>query len=370
MIKYIKYLFFLILFLSFSKGVHADGLNCNFGLFNVYNNLTDSYDVWYLNEDTQSRDIGSPTYENVGSATRSKIGNVCISSYEMNSKFVSNQFFGYVIGFYDKGNGSRFFLPGGQEQVFTLYLDTRAYNLYNSYGLRLEAYDDSVGSSRTIKTFNYSDNCKSENHTIGNSSFTYKCDFKYSFPTDKYLTLYVRSSSAMTNYLALSIGYSFNNYYDNINDAINNMTDKITQEQDKTNQKLDDINSSITNDSPVSMDKLGNTAGWLPAGPVDSILNLPLSLMNSLSTSLNKQCSPLQINVPYIDTQVQIPCLSTIFNQIEGLPNFWSWVGAIASCLILYKYLLNLYAWVDNVLMLRLEMHEDFGGNSTNFGSV
>lgn len=153
-------------------------------------------------------------------------------------------------------------------------------------------------------------------------------------------------------------------------DVVADTDSTIIEQNQQTNQKLDDINNSITNDSPVSMDKLGNTAGWLPAGPVDSILNLPLSLMNSLSTSLNTQCSPLQINVPFINTLVEIPCLSTIFGQIEGLPNFWSWVGAIASCLILYKYLLNLYAWVDNVLMLRLEMHEDFGGNSTNFGSV
>lgn len=370
MMKIFKYLSFFILFLSFSKGVHADSLGCEFALFNVYNRFTDTYDVWYLNEDTQNRDIGSPTYESVGFATRSKIGNTCISSYEMNSKYVSNQFYGYVIGFYDNGAGSRIFLQGGQEQVFTLYLDTRAYNLYNSYGLRLEAYDSPTGSSRDIKTFSYADNCKAQNNNIGSSSFTYKCDFKYTFPTAKYLTFYVRSSSAMTNYLELSIGYSLNNYYENINDSINNMTDKITQEQQQTNQKLDDINNSITNDSPVSMDKLGNAAGWLPSGPVDSILNLPLSLMNSLTTSLNGQCRPLQIDVPYINKQVEIPCLSTIFGQIEGLPNFWSWVGAIAGCLILYKYLLNLYAWVDNVLMLRLEMHQDFGGNSTNFGSV
>ena len=122
------------------------------------------------------------------------------------------------------------------------------------------------------------------------------------------------------------------------------------------------------------MDKLGDTAGWLPAGPVDSILNLPLSLMNSLTTSLNGQCRPLQIDVPYIDRQVEIPCLSTKNSLTEVIDEKIEQLGEksvlIKTKAILYKYLLNLYAWVDNVLMLRLEMHEDFGGNSTNFGSV
>lgn len=317
--KKIKYLFFFILFLSFSKVVHADGLNCNFALFNVYNRLLDNYDVWYLNEDTQNRDIGSPTYESVGFATRSKIGNTCISSYEMNSQFVSNQFYGYVIGFYDNGNGSRIFLPAGQEQAITLYLDTRAYNLYNSYGLRLEAYDTPDGSSRVIKTFNYADNCKAENHTIGSSSFTYKCDFKYSFPTDKYLTFYVRSSTAMTNYLALSIGYSLSNYYDNINDAINNMTDKITQEQDKTNQKLDDLNNSITNDNvDTSINKANDFFSGFTTDTfgLTSIITSPLNLIASITSS---SCSPLPLQVPFLEnTTFNLPCMSSIYQDYFG----------------------------------------------------
>lgn len=272
--KYFKILFTFVLMFCFSSLVKADGLNCNFALFNVYNNLTEKYDVWFLNEDTQNRDIGSPSYENVGFATRSKIGNTCISSYDMNSKYVSNQFFGYVIGFYDNGYGSRIFLPGGQEQVFTLYLDTRAYNLYNSYGLRLEAYDSPDGSSRVIKTFNYSDNCKAENNTVGTTNFTYKCNFEYSFTTDKYLTFYVRSSSYMSNYLALSIGYSLNNYYENINDSINNATDKILQGQDKIN---DTLNSE---DSDTSSKKCGVVCKL--KGIWEGITNLPTLIVDKI----------------------------------------------------------------------------------------
>lgn len=147
----------------------------------------------------------------------------------------------------------------------------------------------------------------------------------------------------------------------------------ITKEQEKTNKKLDNINSSLTDSSPISLDKLNNTTGWLPAGPVDSILNLPLSLLNNLSTNLNKQCTPISLNIPFLDKNntLVLPCLAnTLSENVEDFDTFYSWLGLVVSCLLLYKYLMSLYVWVDNVLMLRLEMYEDFGGKPTNFGSV
>ena len=159
------------------------------------------------------------------------------------------------------------------------------------------------------------------------------------------------------------------------NDLPSRVTDVsgITKEQEKTNQKLDNINSSLTDSSPISLDKLNDTTGWLPPGPVDSILNLPLSLLNNLSTNLNNQCTPISLTIPFIDKNntLVLPCLSnTLSDNIEGFDTFYTWLGLIVSCLLLYRYLMSLYVWVDNALMLRLEMYEDYGGKPTNFGSV
>lgn len=239
--KYFKILFTFVLMFGFSSLAKAESLGCEFSLFNVYDRLSDSYNLWYLSDDTQSRDVGSPTYANVGTAYRKKVGNTCLSGYDMNSQYVSNQFLGYVIGFYDSSNnlGNRFFLPKGQEQQLTIYLSTRAYNLYKDYGIRLEAYSSSTTSSTfNVKNFDYATYCKSENSSIGGVSFTYKCNLTYTYSQDAYLTFYLRAPQAMTNYLALDIGYSFNNIYENINDSINNATDKILQGQDKINDTL------------------------------------------------------------------------------------------------------------------------------------
>lgn len=147
----------------------------------------------------------------------------------------------------------------------------------------------------------------------------------------------------------------------------------ITKEQEKTNQKLDNINSSLTDSSPISLEKLNDTAGWLPAGPVDSILNLPLSLLNNLSTNLNKQCTPVSLTIPFIDKNntLVLPCLAnTLSDNVENFDSFYTWLGLTVSCILLYKYLMSLYVWVDKVLTLRLQMYEDFGGDPHNFGSV
>lgn len=147
----------------------------------------------------------------------------------------------------------------------------------------------------------------------------------------------------------------------------------ITKEQEKTNQKLDNINSSLTDSSPISLEKLNDTTGWLPAGPVDSILNLPLSLLNNLSTNLNKQCTPVSLTIPFIDKNntLVLPCLAnTLSDNVENFDSFYTWLGLTVSCILLYRYLMSLYVWVDKVLTLRLQMYEDFGGDPHNFGSV
>lgn len=149
-------------------------------------------------------------------------------------------------------------------------------------------------------------------------------------------------------------------------EEINEVQDKI----DETNNQLGELNDTLTDSSGPDTSSLENSAGWLPAGPLDSILNLPLTMLNSLTNSLNKSCSPLNISLPFVNKQLQIPCLSAIFAKITGVTSLWSWVGTIASVLILYNYLLNLYAWVDKVLTLRAEFDEAMGADLANWGRL
>lgn len=126
--------------------------------------------------------------------------------------------------------------------------------------------------------------------------------------------------------------------------------------------KLKDLFNWLTNNDDADVSSAGDVAGWLPPGPLDSLINLPLTMLTNINSSLNKTCSPLEVNLPYINKSVEIPCLNTIFNQITGLNSFWSWVGLISSVLILYRYLIELYKYYDRLTTLQANFISDWGG--------
>lgn len=156
-----------------------------------------------------------------------------------------------------------------------------------------------------------------------------------------------------------SIGFDINNQDALFND-LNQTQQNILNKQNEINNNINDvkngvsdINSSINDSSSPNLDSLNNSAGWLPAGPIDSILNLPLTFLNSLTTNLSKTCTPIDLPLPYINKKLTLPCLSTIYSQIEGLSVWVNSIGVIASAFILFQYLMNLYKWVDNTLSFR-----------------
>lgn len=125
------------------------------------------------------------------------------------------------------------------------------------------------------------------------------------------------------------------------------------QEQIKTNEKLDDINDSLTSTEGPDLGSLENSAGWLPSGPVDSILTLPLTLMNNILTNLSKSCQPINLTLPFVKQQMSLPCISTIYSQIDGLSVWINTISYIAAAIILFHYFMNLYKWVDDTLSFR-----------------
>lgn len=142
----------------------------------------------------------------------------------------------------------------------------------------------------------------------------------------------------------------------------NKKLDDVNKNQQETNKKLDDVKGAITSEENPKLEGLNNSAGWLPAGPLDSILNLPLSFLNNLSANLSKTCQPVTLPLPFVDKTLDLPCLSSIYSQIEGLDTWISGISIIASVFILFTYLINLYKWVDDTLTFRENNYIDNWG--------
>jgi len=118
--------------------------------------------------------------------------------------------------------------------------------------------------------------------------------------------------------------------------------------------------SSDTSNINMNYSLLTNLSGWLPPGPVDSILNLPFSLLNSIKKNLSGQCSPVKIKFPFVDYEMNIPCMNTFYENI-GATSFFNWIGVIASTLMLYSYFIFLYNWIDGLTTLTREKLKMWG---------
>lgn len=127
---------------------------------------------------------------------------------------------------------------------------------------------------------------------------------------------------------------------------------------DKTNKgilaKIKELFSWFSNDDDADVSGLNNMVGWLPPGPVDSIINLPLSFFNALTNTLSGTCQDVTLTLPFVNQTLTLPCFDSYMTRyLTHFGTFWSLVGFIVSVFILYNYLLALYKWVDDTLTFR-----------------
>lgn len=204
-------------------------------------------------------------------------------------------------------------------------------------------YDTFLDSVNNTRTFSY---------VSGQGIFTNK------------IIIRVENGTTLTNFVVkpqIQDGSSGTEYEQYGQQICSNKLDEQTKTSKGILGKLSSLFDWLTNKDSADVSGANKIAGYLPPGPLDSIINLPLTFLQNLNTNLSKTCTPLNVPMPYVNKTVQIPCLNTIFNQIDGLPNFWNWVGTIASVMILYRYLIKLYKYYDDLTTLKANFLSDWG---------
>ena len=160
------------------------------------------------------------------------------------------------------------------------------------------------------------------NATSNSSSFrvgTYNNNANSMYGTGNYLTQSVSVYS-------IDVIVNSDNTIINQNEQIIDQNQTIIDNSNKTNEELKDMNDNITSEESPDTSELGDVAGWLPAGPVDSLINLPLSLFNSISRDLGSSCSPITLPLPYVNKDLVLPCMSTFYDGI-GIGDFMNWTA-------------------------------------------
>lgn len=145
-------------------------------------------------------------------------------------------------------------------------------------------------------------------------------------------------------------------------EAVKDQTEAVKEQTEAVNKGVD----FITDDTQPSASDIASSdsipsVGLLPAGPLDSILLLPLNLMNSILSSLGGNCSPVVAPVPFLEGKnLTLPCFgdtlySGDFAPLEAL------FGLPASAVILYYYFKHLYKKVDRAISLETNDEDEWG---------
>mgnify|MGYP004655869609 CR=1 FL=1 len=145
-----------------------------------------------------------------------------------------------------------------------------------------------------------------------------------------------------------------------ISEKTNTYLQQQINEQQITNDKLD----NILDNTPPDLNGLSDTSTWLPKGPVDSIIMLPLNFINTLISKLGATCSPINLPLPFMQNKIlSLPCVSSLFAQIDGFDSLYNLIGVIGSVYLLYNYFIRFYKWIDDTLSFRENNWQDWGGD-------
>ena len=151
---------------------------------------------------------------------------------------------------------------------------------------------------------------------------------------------------------------------------LENKIDAMTSEQQETNDKLDqtneelgEMNDYIQDDTPAStedvdLDSLGTVSGLLPAGPVDSLLNVPFTFLSVLTSSMGGVCVPITGTFVF-DSTLSIPCFDSFYDEVpDYLMNF---INLIPAGFILIMYFKHLYKKVERAVSLQTTADDEWG---------
>lgn len=147
-------------------------------------------------------------------------------------------------------------------------------------------------------------------------------------------------------------------------DKISQSTEYQKEQAEATNQ----IKDFITNtDQPQASDIVGSandlpSLGFLPAGPVDSIITLPLYIMQKLENVLFRTgaCKPISVPLPFVNKNIELPCIGKIIYQGD-FSALLRPLGVFPYTFILFFYFKHLYKKVERAVSLQTTEDDEWG---------
>lgn len=250
-----------------------------------------------------------------------------------------------------------------------------------SNGSVIDITDSCSGSS--VKTTDY------ENNGFGftsNAVCTFVAPSKITGVAIRYV---IGGNTTSVTSLALNTGLKTSNYstdpgestliiqnaIENTNNIINNqnqntediiseiqdMNGNVVSSVDKITDEIKDLNNYLNDDTQPNVDfsSLGNVSGLLPAGPIDTLLNIPFNFLSVVVSSLGGVCFPLSGTFVF-DSTLTLPCFSEqIYDKVPT--SLMVFINLIPTAFILIKYFKHLYKKVERATSLETNADDQWG---------
>lgn len=125
-------------------------------------------------------------------------------------------------------------------------------------------------------------------------------------------------------------------------------TDKVIDSIEDNKKAVQDLNDDINNDnvdeSSSSASSFFNNFDSGSTGNLTDIISLPLDFLSSL----NNSCSPINLTIPFIDTNITIPCMSTYLSQF--LPSsLLNLIRLVINGIISYRAIASLLNFINGL---------------------
>lgn len=121
--------------------------------------------------------------------------------------------------------------------------------------------------------------------------------------------------------------------------AINGWENGTTTINDIKNQTTN-INNSI-NDSSIdnsSANDFTSNSAFQDSNGLDAIIKAPLNFIQSLTSTT---CSTINLTIPYINSNVYLPCMSSVYNKALG-QQLVNLIALVINGVVLYRYCLKI----------------------------
>lgn len=225
---------------------------------------------------------------------------------------------------------------------------------YNIYGYVNNAYSDTYISTQS---------CSTRNVVTHDYAIETTCVFQVNTNATGFLIRSVYSNTKTTGSITMSNAQASSSQ--NEIGAINELTNVIKQQFSVFINAItiqnDRLYEDQTDDSDPSIDVSGmsNITGIFPPGPVDSLLALPLNIINIFIDSANGTCSPYTFTFIF-DEQMSIPCFNMFWDEVPT--SLMLFLSDLPAVLIFIKWAKSVYKRVERATMFESSVDDEWGG--------